>query len=51
MYTRPVGYVVEIPPSGKEVEESQQNRPSAGKKKKENSQRFVTKGNYNDIAH
>ena len=43
---RPVCYVVEIPPSGIGVGESQQLT-----KRRKDTQRFTTRGNYNDIAH
>jgi len=46
-----VGYVIEISPSAKELEQSQQNDLSAGKKKKKNILRFTMKDHYNKIVH
>ena len=42
-----MGYVIEISPSGKELEELPQNDSSAGKKKKKDILCFATKGHYN----
>jgi len=47
MCRRSVGYVIEISPSGKELEELPQNDSSAGKKKKKDILCFATKGHYN----
>jgi len=51
MSRRSVGYVIEISPSAKELEQSQQNDSLAGKKKKKIILCFATKGHYNNIAH